>query len=509
MNITITQDNSRVEVLGSNGASIIEKLYELAIDPTNTLTLEGQIYTPYAYGYQVDYLNTNYGPDFKVTVDGKYIRFEDPNVITHLSQMNIGTNGMVTEDQAAAVTVISNIENNNTVTKFNELRYFTNVTEGYGGWNSSSDGSCKFLNWTALEEINISNFTSIGHGNRNSYGDTFRGCTSLKKVTASSKLKKLGFCAFCYCSNLEEISGLTGTIQIEGNAFHDCNKLKQSSIQNCTFTYSFSNGYDPQEMFRECWAITSVSLDPSMTILPIAMFFRCSNLTTVSGLDNITHYREQAFRYCSNFEGPLDLSNVVSIGFACFDGCEKVSIDAGTISSAITAVESYAFNECKRLTGIINLPNLTSLGQAAFSNCSNITAVQNLGSVTSIPDGCFMHCDNLTSVVFPQSLTSVESSAFLSCSHLDHVILPQSVTSIKKMAFYNCSSLRYIIIPTSQTITFTNGGQTFLNVPSNCVMYVDDNKVSEVQASNEAAGYGNFPGTIKGISDFTTDFPNG
>ena len=40
-------------------------------------------------------------------------------------------------------------------------------------------------------------------------------------------------------------------------------------------------------------------------------------------------------------------------------------------------------------------------------------------------------------------------------------------------------------------------------------MYVDDNKVSEVIASNAAIGSGNFAGTIKGISDFATDFPNG
>lgn len=71
MNITITQDNSRVEVLGSNGASIIDKLYKLAIDPNNTLTLEGNISSTSAYGYQVDYLNTNYGPDFIVSTTNR------------------------------------------------------------------------------------------------------------------------------------------------------------------------------------------------------------------------------------------------------------------------------------------------------------------------------------------------------------------------------------------------------------------------------------------------------
>jgi len=49
MNITIKQDNSRVEQLNSNSASIVEKLYELAIDPNNTLTLEGNISGNSAY----------------------------------------------------------------------------------------------------------------------------------------------------------------------------------------------------------------------------------------------------------------------------------------------------------------------------------------------------------------------------------------------------------------------------------------------------------------------------
>lgn len=67
MNITITQDNSRVEVLGSNGASIINKLYNLAIDPNNTLTLEGNISSTSAYADQVSYLTTNY-PDLIINV---------------------------------------------------------------------------------------------------------------------------------------------------------------------------------------------------------------------------------------------------------------------------------------------------------------------------------------------------------------------------------------------------------------------------------------------------------
>ena len=89
MNITITQDNSRVEVLGSNGASIIEKLYELAIDPNNTLTLEGNISSTAAYADQVTYLTTNY-PDLIINATKLYMTFRDPHVVSALLAQGVG-----------------------------------------------------------------------------------------------------------------------------------------------------------------------------------------------------------------------------------------------------------------------------------------------------------------------------------------------------------------------------------------------------------------------------------
>ena len=48
-------------------------------------------------------------------------------MVTYLNSLGVGSNGMITENQAAAATSVSNSVNT-TVTKFNELRYFTNVT---------------------------------------------------------------------------------------------------------------------------------------------------------------------------------------------------------------------------------------------------------------------------------------------------------------------------------------------------------------------------------------------
>lgn len=124
MNITITQDNSRVETLGSNGASIIQKLYELAIDSNNTLTLRGNVSSPSAYEEAVTYLNNTYGPDFTVSATKVYMRFEDVNVQNVLKDTNVGDGiGVLAADFTTTTRLNPELSfNDNTnITSFPEL----------------------------------------------------------------------------------------------------------------------------------------------------------------------------------------------------------------------------------------------------------------------------------------------------------------------------------------------------------------------------------------------------
>lgn len=148
MNITITQDNSRVEVLGSNGASIIKKLYELAIDPNNTLTLRGNISTTSAYEDQVDYLNTTYGPDLIVNATTKYMRFEDANAERVCAQyFGDGVGCTKSQLQSAYSTWRNGINGvmfvdalaNAGVKKFNEFQYVQGISElDYGFFGNNT-----------------------------------------------------------------------------------------------------------------------------------------------------------------------------------------------------------------------------------------------------------------------------------------------------------------------------------------------------------------------------------
>lgn len=100
----------------------------------------------------------------------------------------------------------------------------------------------RFRSWTALEEVDISNFTSLGHNSSAAYEDTFSSCTSLKKVTASNKLADIGHAAFDNCNQLEEITGLPSNITLHGGVcFKNCYKLKQSNFDNVVFTVNDSD----------------------------------------------------------------------------------------------------------------------------------------------------------------------------------------------------------------------------------------------------------------------------
>lgn len=519
---------------------IIQKLYDFAAsgDLDASSEMKGRLHLTAGYRAQAEYLHQMF-PNLIISIDDYIIPFEDPKMLAYLNSIGVGSNGMITESQAAAATVVANSQNTE-VTKFNELRYFTGVTESNGGWDGAGNGVCRFINWTALEEVDISNFTSIGHKDVFAPNDSFYGCTSLKKVTASNKLTKIGRCAFLSCSNLEEISGLSGTVLLDSAAFGQCTKLTSEPFNNCEFILNTSTGVE--SMFDLCKAITSIVLNSNVTVLP-----------------------QKCFRQCISLEN-LNLSNITVFGNDSLSGCKKLPITTANTSPLITAIGASAFAECELLTSL-NFDNVVSIGQTAFRK-SGITSVDlSNTTIQSVPYECFKQCASLATVSLPSSCTELGNSAFEQCSNLaainlsnitslgnaalstthitgnltlnltsigegalysthltsvdfsgstftvaeknlfsmciaelDHVIFPSTVTTVRENCFYNCQHLSYIVLPTTSTITWEANKHYFVGVPSTCIIYVDDSKVSEVTTALS----GKFNGQIKGISEMPT-----
>lgn len=425
----------------------ISKLYRLASsgDLDQTSDLKGWIHTDSAYRTEVNYLTTKY-QDLTIDTDSYAIPFEDPNMLDYLLSLGIGSNGIISETDAANATVVAN-STNTTVTKFNELKYFTGITTSKGGLYGSQTGSIKFSDWTTLEEVDISNFTSVGHATDVGWSDTFINCTSLKKVTASSNLTAIGTRAFAGCSNLEDITGLSGDITLFGQAFNGCKKLKQSNFDS-GITFSISGASN----FNNCELLTSIDLSGSITSMPNYTFYNCTSLQSVTGLSDVTSIGRESFRNCPQLTTlDIDWSKITTLGDNAFINCQNLTINN------------------------LAIPNLTSIGSSAFYN-TNVKAVSNLGSITAVRG--FGNCKNLTSVVLPDTCTKIQYQGFYECTSLNTINLSKiqyvedrglaktGLTSLtfsdgfkacQGGAFQENSNLTSITFPSSLTQVWENG----------------------------------------------------
>ena len=109
-------------------------------------------------------------------------------------------------------------------------------------------------------------------------------------------------------------------------------------------------------------------------------------------------------------------STVTTIGFR---GRNFASIDLSATS--ITAIPSYAFENCLQLTEV-KLPNtLISIGYGAFKNCKKLTSLTIPEGVTSLGGYTFSGCAALLEVNLPSTLETMPSTVFDGCTKMERV----------------------------------------------------------------------------------------
>lgn len=146
------------------------------------------------------------------------IQFADPQVVTILNNNGIGSNGQVTDSQAAAVTDIWTIFKDSTITSFDEFRYFTGVS--------------------ALANA------------------AFKNCTLLTSIVFPDSLRAIGEEAFANCSSINDIDIKAGILEIGANAFNYCSSLQTLKFQGGGILvireYFDGHTFSPCYIFRGC-----------------------------------------------------------------------------------------------------------------------------------------------------------------------------------------------------------------------------------------------------------------
>lgn len=286
--------------------------------------------------------------------------------------------------------------------------------------------------------------------------------------------------------------------------------------------------------FRNCSALTSVTIPASITAIGEHAFAGC---TTLDSVDISDLGRWCCIDFSSETANPCHRAHRLFV-----KGTEIVELQ---IPDSVTEINSYAFSGCSSITSA-NIPStVTGIGASLFSDCSSLTSItvdrsnpvydsrdscnaiiktetgiliagcQNTvvpQGVTAIGGWAFTRCTGLTSIRLPDSVTQIGFEAFYGCTSLMGVNIPASVTHIGYQAFYGCSSLRSIHIPGKVRGI---GTSAFEYCPSLTAMSVspdnqrfdsrnDCNAIIETDGNTLIAGCRNtvIPSTVSEIGDY-------
>ena len=211
--------------------------------------------------------------------ESKYIQFADAEVERVLMSKGVSSDGVgITIEDAERVTSISKwFLNNTTIVSFNELRYFTALTE-VSPLNESGYGASAFRGATNLREITIPrNVSRLG-----TY--CFSKCSSLAKVTFedANKITDINSYAFADCSALVAEVDFPNLSVLGANAFGKCSSLtKVVSLGNVSILNGSSTTGMTQGEFYGCTSLSEINLPSSLTSVGINSFRNCSGLTGV------------------------------------------------------------------------------------------------------------------------------------------------------------------------------------------------------------------------------------
>ena len=143
----------------------------------------------------------------------------------------------------------------------------------------------------------------------------------------------------------DEIVKLTiksGVTSVGNYAFNKCDKIADVVIPNgVTSLGTHAFGY--------CDGLTVVSLPQSVKTIGWSAFYTCRNLKTVNLSEGVTRIGEYSFADCGNLSVFNIPEGVTEIGQWAFRNCSFTSL---ILPSTLTAIQSYVFFDCNKLTSL-------------------------------------------------------------------------------------------------------------------------------------------------------------
>ncbi len=235
--------------------------------------------------------------------------------------------------------------------------------------------------------------------------------------------------------------------------------------------------------FCYCSNLTEVTIPDAVTSIGSCAFYNCSNISAITIPDAVTSIGSHAFYNCSNISAITIPDAVTSIEESTFEYCS--SLTEVTIPNFVTNIGQCAFGHCTGLTEVTIPDAVTSIGLSAFVRCIKLTKVTIGSSVTSIGGGAFDRCSSLTEVTIPNSVTSIGSYAFYNCSSLTKVtsLNPKSPTCYSNTFDGASTSTCVLYVPLGATKSYSTaaGWKDFFNI-----VEIDTSGIDNIVNSEDA-----------------------
>lgn len=210
-------------------------------------------------------------------------------------------------------------------------------------------------------------------------------------------------------------------------------------------------------------AIRSLEFGPNCAITAIGRyaFYDCKNLTGNVVIPNtVASIGDYAFALPSNIENNTNSLSIVlpsalsTVGEKFFQNNNSL-VSISFTGTSLTAINSPAFENCKRLTAIALPEGLTTLGNCAFKNCTGLTSVTFPSTLSTLNETShFLNNTSLTTVIGFEntSLTATSLYMFNGCSSLTSISLPVGMKEIAGWTFTDCTDLTSVIIPENSSL---------------------------------------------------------
>lgn len=183
-----------------------------------------------------------------------------------------------------------------------------------------------------------------------------------------------------------------------------------------------------------------------------------NSLTKVILSSDISYIGDYSFDECKALLNVVFPSKLTSIGMQSFYACYNLS-DIDLSATKTVSIGQMSFSYCRSLEKISLPRTLKTIGKYAFENSTNLNTIQ---IEISNPYLCLkdnvIFSNDMNSLimcapgkrgeyVIPEGVRTIEDTAFSGCEYLTKVILPQTLIHIGTDAFCYCRGLYEISLP--------------------------------------------------------------